>query len=243
MTFTARLVSVALVLSTALLSGCATNGDPRDPIEPFNRAMYTFNDAVDKAVMKPVATGYKEVLPSPVRTAVGNFFSNLDDFLVVINDLLQFKFEQALSDFGRVFWNSTVGIAGLIDVATPMDMPKHNEDFGQTFGRWGIGSGPYIVLPFLGPSSVRDGVGTVVSYHLDPVYQHNNVAERNSAVVLRAVDKRASLLGTETILETAALDPYVFMRDAYLERRRNLVYDGNPPPEDDDDTPAAPPAK
>lgn len=228
-----------MLLSLALL-GCATNGDPRDPLEPLNRGIYKFNDVVDKAVLKPVATGYRDAMPDPVRTAVGNFFSNLDDVLVLLNDLLQFKPEQAASDFSRLVWNTSVGIAGLIDVATPMDLPKHNEDFGQTLGYWGIGDGPYLVLPFLGPSTLRDTVGTVVDVHFDPVAQHTPVAERNSAIAIHSVDNRSRLLDAEEVLDEAAIDRYVFLRDAYLQRRRGLVYDGNPPREkfEDYDDPA-----
>ncbi|MHB1618427.1 MAG: MlaA family lipoprotein [Sulfuricella sp.] len=228
-----------MLLSLALL-GCATNGDPRDPLEPLNRGIYKFNDAVDKAVLKPVAIEYKEAMPDPVRTAVGNFFSNLDDVLVLLNDLLQFKLDHAASDFSRLVWNTSVGIAGLIDIATPMDLPKHNEDFGQTLGYWGVGNGPYLVLPLLGPSTLRDSVGTVVDTHFDPVAQHTPVPERNSAIAIRAVDARSRLLDAEKVLDEAAIDRYVFLRDAYLQRRRGLVYDGNPPREkfEDDEEPA-----
>lgn len=228
-----------MLLSLALL-GCATNGDPRDPLEPLNRGIYEFNDVVDKAVLKPVATGYRDAMPDPVRTAVGNFFSNLDDVLVLLNDLLQFKLDQAASDFSRLIWNTTVGIAGLIDVATPMDMAKHNEDFGQTLGYWGVDNGPYLVLPFLGPSTLRDAVGTAVDSQFDPVVQHTPVPERNSAIAVHSVDTRSRLLDAEEILDEAAIDRYVFLRDAYLQRRRGLVYDGNPPREkfEDNDDPA-----
>lgn len=232
---------VAILLSLSLL-GCATNGDPRDPLEPLNRGIYKFNDAVDKAVLKPVATGYKEAMPDLVRTAIGNFFSNLDDVLVLLNDLLQFKLEQAASDFSRLAWNTTLGIAGLIDVATPMDLPKHNEDFGQTLGYWGIDNGPYLVLPFLGPSTLRDTVGTAVDVNFDPVAQHTPVAERNSAIAIRSVDNRSRLLDAEKVLDEAAIDRYVFLRDAYLQRRRGLVYDGNPPREKFEDNGDAAPS-
>ena len=221
---------VAMLISLALL-GCATNGDPRDPLEPLNRNVYKFNDVVDQTVLKPVATGYKEAMPEPVRTAVGNFFSNLDDVLVLFNDLLQFKLDQAASDFSRLAWNTTVGIAGLVDVATPMDLAKHNEDFGQTLGYWGIDNGPYLVLPFLGPSTLRDAVGTAVDGQFDPVVQHTPVPERNSGIAIHSIDTRARLLDAEKVLDEAAIDRYVFLRDAYLQRRQGLVYDGNPPRE------------
>lgn len=239
-------VPVVILLSIGLL-GCATNGDRRDPLEPLNRGIYQFNDVVDKAVLKPVATGYKEVMPDPVRTAVGDFFSNLDDVLVLLNDLLQFKLEQAASDFSRLAWNTTVGIFGLIDVASKMDLPKHNEDFGQTLGYWGIDNGPYLVLPILGPSTLRDTVGLAVDGHFDPVWQHTPVDERNTVVAVHTVDGRSRLLDAEKVLDEAAIDRYVFLRDAYLQRRRGLVYDGNPPrekleDEDDEPAPAAPAA-
>lgn len=238
-------IPIVILLSFSLL-GCATNGDPRDPLEPLNRGIYKFNDVVDKAVLKPVAKGYKEAMPGPVQTAVGNFFSNLDDVLVLLNDLLQFKLEQAASDFSRLVWDTSVGIAGLIDVATPMDLPKHNEDFGQTLGYWGVVNGPYLVLPVLGPSTLRDTVGIIVDAQFDPVTQHKPVPERNSAIAVHAVDDRARLLDAEGILDEAALDRYVFLRDAYLQRRLGLVYDGNPPREkfedDDEPAPAAPAA-
>ena len=221
-------VSIPILLSLGLL-GCAVNGDRRDPLEPLNRGIYKFNDAVDKAVVKPVAQGYKEAMPVPVRTAVGNFFSNLDDVLVLLNDLLQFKLERAASDFSRLVWNTTVGIAGLIDVATPMELPKHNEDFGQTLGYWGISNGPYLVLPILGPSTLRDTVGLVVDGHYDPVIKHDPVSERNTSIAVHGIDARSRLLDAEKVLDEAAIDRYVFLRDAYLQRRRGLVYDGNPP--------------
>ncbi|HCA27672.1 MAG TPA: ABC transporter [Betaproteobacteria bacterium] len=222
--------SMVILFGASLLAGCATNGDPHDPLEPLNRGIYHFNDVVDKAVVKPVATGYKNAVPSPVRTGVGNFFSNLNDVIVFLNDLLQLNFQQGASDFSRVFWNSTIGVAGVFDVATSFDLPKHDEDFGQTLGYWGVGNGPYLVLPFLGPSTVRNAVGRVVDYRADLVYQQNDMAVRNSAVFLRVIQKRSLYLGARRTLMQAALDPYVFVREAYLQRRRNLVYNGNPPP-------------
>lgn len=243
-----RAVSLKLLLAMMLtfgLLGCATNGDRRDPLEPLNRGIYTFNDTIDKAVIKPVATGYKETVPDPIRTAVGNFFSNLDDVLVLLNDLLQFKLDQAASDLSRLVWNTTVGVAGLFDVGTAFDLPKHNEDFGQTLGYWGVPSGPYLVLPFFGPSNFRDTAGLAVDSNFDPLWRHTPVDERNRAVVLHTVDSRSRLLDSEKILDEAALDPYTFLRDAYLQHRRGLIYDGKPPRElddDDDGAPIAPPA-
>jgi len=224
-----RFIFSAFLLASVLLSGCAVNGDRRDPIEPLNRSIYEFNDTVDRALIKPVAQGYNEILPQPVRTSVGNFFSNLDDVLVIFNDLLQFKLTQAVSDFSRVLWNTTLGVLGLFDVSSSMGLEKHNEDFGQTLGYWGITDGPYLVLPILGPSSLRDAVGRIADWQVDPLAQHYNVTERNVANVVKVEDIRARLLQTDKVLDTAAIDPYVFLRDAYLQRRRALVHDGNPP--------------
>jgi phospholipid-binding lipoprotein MlaA len=223
-----------IVLCTVfgLLSGCAAPGprDEHDPFEGFNRAMYKFNDAIDRAVMKPVAKGYNKVVPSPVNKGITNFFNNLGDIVVIFNDLLQFKISRAASDTARVFINSTVGLLGFIDVASSLELRKHDEDFGQTLGYWGIETGPYLVLPFLGPSTIRDTFGRAVDWQLDPVYQVSPTNDRYWTVALRAVDTRAGLLTAGKILEEAALDPYLFMRDSYLQRRNNLVHDGNPPP-------------
>ncbi len=220
------------------LTGCATNGDPRDPLEPLNRGIYQFNDTVDEAIMKPVAKGYKAVLPNPVRTGVGNFFSNIDDALIAVNNLLQFKFSQAASDVARLIANTTFGIGGLFDVATSFGLEKHNEDFGQTLGYWGIGDGPFLMLPLLGPSNVRDTVGLVAYYKLDPVLNLNHIPTRNTLGSLRVIDRRARLLDAEKVLDEAALDPYTFLRDAYIQQRRSLIYDGNPPREQLEDEPA-----
>ena len=214
-----------------LNSGCASVqvADERDPFEGFNRAAYAFNDDLDRAILKPLATAYHNVVPTPVNNSISNFFSNLDDVVVLINDLLQLKFEQSLSDFGRITFNTTFGLGGLFDVASHMDLPKHNEDFGQTLGHWGVGSGPYLVLPFLGPSTLRDGLATPVDWELDPLSNIDDNTTYWATQALYVIDTREGLLRASRILDTAALDPYTFMRDAYLQRRRNLVYDGNPP--------------
>ena len=234
--------SATTLFAIFLLGGCAT-ASKNDPLEPVNRGIYQFNDSVDRAVLKPVAQGYKDVVPDIVRTGISNFFSNLDDVLVLLNDLLQFKLPQAASDFSRLGWNSTVGIAGLIDVATPMGLDKHDEDFGQTLGYWGVGNGPYLVLPFLGPSTVRDTAGLAVDAKADVVYNADDVPTRNTAVGVKAVSTRANYLGAENVLQEAAIDPYVFLREAYLQRRRTLIHDGNsmPDEEDDEDIPAPAP--
>jgi phospholipid-binding lipoprotein MlaA len=223
-----RNLLLALLLTGA--AGCATtNGDSRDPFEGFNRAMYSFNDGFDEAIGKPVATAYRDALPGPIRSGVRNFFANIADLWIGANNLLQGKPADAITDWARFLFNSSFGIFGLIDIASDMGIDKHDEDFGQTFGRWGAGDGAYLVWPFLGSSSVRDSVGLVFDLGLDPVLQHKPVRVRNAMAVLRATGTRAGLLDASRILEEAALDKYVFQRDAHLQRRRSLVYDGNPP--------------
>ncbi|WP_126446899.1 MlaA family lipoprotein [Sulfuricystis multivorans] len=216
-------------LLAGMLGGCATSGDPKDPIEGFNRAMFAFNDGLDTVLIKPVAKGYDAVLPAPVRTGVTNFFGNIADLFIGVNNLLQGKPEQALSDFGRVVINSTIGILGLFDVASEAGLEKHEEDFGQTFGRWGVGDGAYVVIPFFGPRTVRDTVGLVLDVKTDPVANLSDVATRNSLLALRVIDNRADLLPADKVIEEAALDKYSYVRDGYLQRRRNLIHDGNPP--------------
>ncbi len=212
-----------------MLSGCASTAN-NDPLEGFNRGVYKFNDVADKAVIKPVAGAYKAVLPSPVRSGVNNFFSNLNTFVSVINDLLQFKFDKAAEGAGRFVINSTFGIAGLVDVASMDGIEKRNEDFGQTLGHWGVGSGAYIVLPFLGPSSVRDTTGLVVdTLAFDPISYVEDPATRNVARTIKLIDKRAQYLPASDLLDEAALDPYAFMRDAYFQRRNSQIHDGNVP--------------
>ncbi|MEO8144403.1 MAG: MlaA family lipoprotein [Betaproteobacteria bacterium] len=219
---------LSLLLSGA--AGCATTGsDVRDPLEGLNRAMYSFNDGFDEAIGKPVSTAYRNVLPSPVRTGVRNFFANIADLWIGANNLLQGKPADAITDWVRFAFNSTIGLFGLIDVASDIGIEKHDEDFGQTFGRWGVADGAYLVWPFLGSSSLRDSAGLIFDIGLDPVLQHDPVRVRNAMTILRATGKRADLLDASRILEEAALDKYVFQRDAYLQRRRSQVYDGSPP--------------
>lgn len=224
---------IALALS-GLLGGCATSGNPKDPIEGFNRAMYAFNEGLDTVLIKPVAQGYDAVLPTPVRTGVTNFFGNIADLFIGVNNLLQGKPDQAISDLGRVLVNSTVGILGLFDVATEAGLEKHEEDFGQTFGRWGVGDGAYVVIPVFGPRTVRDTAGLVLDVAVDPVGNVDHVATRNSLAALRLIDTRADLLPADKVIEEAALDKYSYVRDGYLQRRRNLVHDGNAPREQAD---------
>lgn len=221
---------VPILVCALLLSGCAstTHNNPKDPYEGFNRGVYKFNDTFDRAILKPVAKGYDAVLPAPVKTMLSNFFSNLDDVGVTINDLLQLKFKQAASDGSRVLFNSTFGILGLFNVTDRLE--KHNEDFGQTLGYWGVGSGPYLVLPFFGPSSIRDGAGLYADGYTSVILNTKDVPTRNSLYVTDKIHVRAELLKQEDVLDDAS-DRYAFIRDFYLARRQSLVYDGNPPKE------------
>jgi len=211
-----------LLLIAAFAGGCASSNTPGDPFEGFNRAMFGFNEGVDNAILRPVASGYKAVVPEPARDCVGNVFSNINDIFVGVNSLLQGKVGDAFSDACRVVVNTTVGLLGCFDVASKLGLEKHNRDFGQTFGKWGIASGPYLVLPFLGPSSFRDGFGTLLYAYLDPVWA-DHVATRNTAFSLRMVNRRADLLDATNVLEEAALDKYSFVRDAYQQRRRGMI--------------------
>lgn len=230
----------ALALAAALLGGCASGpgAHPDDPLEPFNRSMYEFNEALDRGVLKPVATAYRDVTPDLMRKGVGNFFGNLEDARSFVNNALQFKGQAAAESFMRVGVNTFLGLAGILDIASEMGIERHPEDFGQTLGHWGVGAGPYIVLPVLGPSTLRDTVALPVDVRGDAVSQVEDVPVRNSLWTLRAVDRRAHLLKVGDMLEEAALDKYTFLRDAFLQRRRNDVFDGNPPqepPEEDPD--------
>jgi phospholipid-binding lipoprotein MlaA len=229
--------NLLLFVFITLLGGCATVDeayrDPRDPYEGFNRAMYSFNENLDKVIFKPLAKGYKAITPVPVDNGITNFFSNIDDVVSAVNNLLQFKLTRAASDVGRVLVNSTVGLLGFIDVASNMNMPKYGEDFGQTLGSWGMAPGPYIVLPFFGPSNGRDAVGMVVDWYTDPVTYLEPESHMWMVKGLRLVDRRADLLGASRLLEQAALDPYEFSRDAFLQKRQYDIYDGNPPLEEE----------
>ena len=228
-----RFLGLLLVTALVGLGGCATSGGTSgDPIEGYNRAMFGFNDTLDKAIIKPVASGYKAVMPEIARTGVTNFFANLADIWIGINNILQGKVGAGVSDLGRFAINSTIGIVGLIDVASKAGLDKHNEDFGQTLGRWGVGSGAYVVLPFFGPSNVRDGFSRlVIDWHGDPLWYVANIPTRNQLIGVRIVDDRANLLDLGRLAEEAALDHYAYVRDAFLQRRRSLIYDGDPPPE------------
>jgi len=223
------------LLGLVLLTGCASGpaANPRDPFEPFNRGVYQFNDAVDVAVLKPVATAYRDGVPSPVRQGVSNFFGNLQDAWSVVNNALQFKGEAAMDSFFRFGVNTFIGLGGLLDVATEMNIEKHTKDFGHTLGYWGVGPGPYLVLPLLGPSSLRDAVALPVDRQGDFVAGVSHVPTRNTLTAVRLVDKRADVLRASAMLDEVALDKYTFIRDAYLQRRLSTIFEGNPPSEED----------
>ncbi len=224
-----RLASLAVLAAASMLAGCATGPNPQDPFEPFNRGVYRFNETVDNAVFKPVATAYQDTLPSPVRTGVANFFGNLGDVWSGVNSLLQLKVGDAASSLMRVTINTTIGLGGLLDWASEMGLDRHREDFGQTLGHYGVPAGPYLVLPLLGPSTVRDTAALPVDRQGDLVQEINPEASRNASIVLRAVDTRANLLQASRVMEAVALDPYTFTRDAWLQKRRSDVHDGQPP--------------
>ncbi|MDY0012639.1 MAG: VacJ family lipoprotein, partial [Rhodocyclaceae bacterium] len=204
-------------------------GVENDPLEGYNRAMFRFNDAVDRAVVKPVAQGYDSIAPKPVKEGIGNFFGNLGDIWISANSLLQGKVSDALSDAGRFLVNSTLGVAGLFDVATGMGLEKHDEDFGQTLGKWGVGEGGYFVVPLFGPRTIRDAVALVVDLKASPVGRLEDVASRNALNALSTVHDRYTLLGVEKTLEEGTLDKYLYSRDYYLQQRRYRVFDGKPP--------------
>ena len=226
-----------LLLLGVFLSGCATPTTQIDPYESMNRSIFSFNESLDDNVMKPVAEGYRFVTPDPVEIMISNFYSNLDDVKVIFNDLLQLKFRNAGADSARFLINTILGMGGLVDFGTDYGFPKRLEDFGQTLGHWGVSTGPYIVLPFIGGSNMRDTPAMLVDVATNPAtymgFVMVGIAPAMGAVA--AVDTRAGLLDIEEIVGEAALDKYEFLRDAYLQRRRSLVYDGNPPRSMDDE--------
>lgn len=232
----------AAAIAIALLGGCATapGGERRarsDPWEPFNRGVFEFNDAVDIVVLKPVAKAYVDVVPQLVRTGVSNFLGNIVDLWSTINLFLQAKPQAGLEMWMRFVSNTFFGLAGVLDPATEFGLERSSvEDMGQTLGRWGVGSGPYLVLPFFGPSDLRDASAlTFDVIAVEPGRVFHTVAGRNTAIALQVIDKRASLFPAEKLLESIALDRYTLIRDAYLARRRSLVYDGNPPDDEEPD--------
>ena len=224
-----RLLALSLV---ALIVGCASipagvPPSPDDPWEPFNRSVFEFNEGLDKYVLKPVVSGYRFVLPEFIREGVYNFFSNYNDIYTALNNLLQGKPDYAFNDLMRVVVNTTMGLGGLIDLATPGGLEKHKEDFGQTFGVWGVPSGPYVVLPFFGPSSVRDTFGTVADLETDYLFKYiPDVGLRNSLTGLRVVNARNTYYEAGDLLDGAAIDKYSFLRDAYIQRRKYQINEG-----------------
>lgn len=218
-----------------VLQGCAStpssngNAQVNDPIEGFNRSMFGFNEKVDENVLKPVATGYKNVVPSPARTGVTNFYNNFEDAWSAVNSLLQLKFEHAASNTMRVLVNTTLGFGGLLDWGSEMRLQRYNEDLGQTFGYWGVGEGPYVVWPFLGPSTVRDSFALPVDLAAGPGLIIDSTPVAIGVSALNVVNTRANLLDSTALLDDIVLDKYIFVRDGFLQRRRSQVYDGNPP--------------
>jgi phospholipid-binding lipoprotein MlaA len=235
---TRPVTALVALLTLLLLAGCATappnaKKDPRDPFESFNRVSYKFTDAVDRAVLKPTAKGYKAIAPQFVETGVSNFFSNLSTPTTIVNDLLQAKFRAGLNDTGRLLFNTTFGIGGLFDPASKIGFDRNDEDFGQTLGKWGVPSGPYLWIPLFGPSTIRDGGGAVVNVFTDPLHYVERDAIRYSLNGLEVIDGRARQLDLDETLQST-YDKYGFIRNAYLQRREYQVTDGAaaPPPED-----------
>ena len=216
------------------LTGAALADEPHDPYEGFNRPMFAVHETLDTYVTKPLAKGYDEVVPLPAQASIGNFFGNIGDLWIGVNNALQGKVANAGNDLGRLLVNSTLGIFGLFDVASELGLEKHDEDFGQTLAVWGVGDGGFLFLPVIGPRTVRDTVTWVVDRYVDPLSQLDPIAVRNSLTGLRIIDVRASLLPTDKVVEEAALDKYAYVRDAYLQRRRSQIYDGRPPRLTDD---------
>jgi phospholipid-binding lipoprotein MlaA len=233
-----RLLQVVVLAAALALGGCATvtPTSKDDPFEPWNRSMYEVHQVVDGKIIKPAVQAYVDVTPRPIQQGIRNFFGNLDDVVSVFNDFLQGKLDKAGNDMGRVLINSFFGIGGIIDIASDAGIEKGNEDFGQTFGVWGIPQGPYLFIPVLGPSTVRDGTGLIVRGYASPLsYIVNDVPVRNVLYGLGFVDARAQALQSESFVDQAALDRYTFIRRAYLQRRAYLVRDGKPAPETEED--------
>ena len=226
---------VTALATVIVMTGCAsTHNNPADPFEGFNRAVFKFNDGVDRVALKPAATVYREVLPSFVQTGVGNFFGNLSDVWTSVNNFLQGNIESGLNDMMRVVVNSTFGFGGLLDIGSEAGLQKHKEDFGQTLGVWGFKSGPYVVLPLLGSSTVRDAIGMPVDFAGDPVSYAESTRARVAASVVRVIDLRASSLEASAMVEDAAIDRYEFIRDAYLQSRESKIHRNEPLERKDD---------
>jgi phospholipid-binding lipoprotein MlaA len=245
---------MVVVLALGGLGGCATvEGTPQrqsagqklDPWENWNRKVFSFNESVDEHVLKPVATAYQKIVPSFVRTAVHNFFSNAEDAWSAVNHLLQGKGQSGFEMLVRFNTNTVLGFGGLLDIASEVGLERQPEDFGQTLGRWGFGAGAYIVWPVLGPSSVRDSLALPLDRSATPAVVFSDYADELGILTVQLIDTRANLLGASRVIDDIALDKYSFVRDGYLARRRSLVYDGSPPEATDDadkDTPTDAPA-
>jgi phospholipid-binding lipoprotein MlaA len=218
------------VVAASVLAGCATGPNPKDPFEKYNRGVFAFNDVVDRVALKPAATAYKEVLPTFVQTGISNFFGNMSDLWSSVNNLLQGKGRDGMSDFMRFSLNSTFGIAGLLDIASEAGLHKHSEDFGQTLGAWGVAPGPYVMLPLLGPSTFRDTVVLPIDIYADPWAYVYPVNVRNIGIAVRAIDQRAAVLDASNLMEEAALDRYEFIRDGFLQRRESRITDNGETP-------------
>lgn len=234
--------TIIYLLIFSLNAGCASvhgPGNENDPLESYNRAMFEFNDGFYEYVLDPIVDAYQFIMPEFAQTGVSNFFSHLDDVLVMANSLLQFKFKDFIHTFMRFVFNTFLGFFGLVDVATHMDLPKLNEDFGQTMGAWGIPAGPYFVQPLLGPSTIRDTFGDYVDWQMSPTNQVEDENARYGLIGLQAIDTRMSLIKADKIVSKATIDKYAFIRDAYLQQRQHLVYDGNPPRKKPDLAPAS----
>jgi phospholipid-binding lipoprotein MlaA len=233
----AYIMPVALIF--VMLSGCATVAakNPVDPWESWNRGVFNFNDGLDTSIVKPIATAYTTVMPHFVRTGVHNFFSNLTGVWTVVNSTLQLKPQAAVETFFRVTINTFLGLGGVVDIASEMNIERHTADFGQTLGHYGVPPGPYLVIPFLGSSTLRDTLASTISARGDLVWQLNSVAARNSMYALRLLDARANILRSTSVLEAVALDKYSFTRDIYLQVRRNDILDGKEPPVDPAEVP------
>jgi phospholipid-binding lipoprotein MlaA len=239
-----RQLSQIALAASLLLVGCASapTANPKDPWEPMNRSVASFNDKVDNNVLKPLATGYRNVVPDLIQTGVRNVFNNFADMWSTVNNLLQLKPANTAESLGRVIVNTVFGIYGIFDVATYIKLERHPEDFGQTLGYWGVPNGPYLVLPLFGPSTLRDGASMPVDFAVSPTKLISDIPTRNEVFALRLVSKRAELLKSGSMLEEASIDKYSFTRDAYLQYRRSQIYDGNPPDEEDsNDDPSANP--
>lgn len=233
---------IAIVVVACLLSACSSiqkksDLERVDPFEPMNRAVFNFNEKADDYVIKPLAKGYRYVLPDFIQTGFTNFFGNIGELMTAVNNLLQGEPKRASNDIGRFFINSTIGVLGFFDVATDLGVERNKEDFGQTFAVWGVPNGPYLVLPFFGPSSARDAVGFFFDINADFVLNSNklNSDQKVASTVLRVVNERARLLDATKLLEDAAFDKYSFIRDGYLQRRINQIHNGNPPLDPDND--------